>query len=242
MIDKSSSDRKRSVLFFRLPKSKQSKAIGASVLGRKIMLYRHGAGRCPVLLIGGVHGDESEGYLLAERFLKELQQGRICTSEKLSLYVCPRLNPDGCRQNRRTNHRNVDLNRNLPSADWKRDFENPRYYPGPAPKSEPESKAALRLLQSIRPALILSLHSYEKAMINYNGPCAELAMYMSSKNGLPPNGDIGYPTPGSLGTYAGWERAISTITLEILSGQKEQEVWHMHHEALRLACEYYTSS
>ena len=30
--------------------------------------------------------------------------------------------------------------------------------------------------------------------------------------------DIGYPTPGSLGTYAGWERKIPTVTFEIERG------------------------
>jgi protein MpaA len=37
--------------------------------------------------------------------------------------------------------------------------------------------------------------------------------------------DIGYPTPGSLGTYAGWERQIPTITFEIERGLPLSEVW-----------------
>jgi protein MpaA len=37
---------------------------------------------------------------------------------------------------------------------------------------------------------------------------------MSKYNGYPVEGDIGYPTPGSLGTYYGKERDIPVITLE----------------------------
>ncbi|MCB1324107.1 MAG: DUF2817 domain-containing protein [Spirochaetales bacterium] len=225
-----------------LPRSGQAVECGRTVRNTPVQLSRYGDGtKLSVLLIGGVHGDESEGYLLAEHYERELQGGRLTLDSDISLFVCPRLNPDGCEANRRTNHRNVDLNRNLPTRDWTGEFTNVRYYPGPAAGSENESALTLKLIDDIQPGLIVSLHSYEHAMVNFNGPCEDLARAMGAINGLPPKGDIGYPTPGSLGTYAGWERGIPTITLEILRDQKPAEVARQHTEALSTAFAFYLS-
>ncbi len=213
--------------------------LGKSAGGREISLQRFGSGSLPILLLGGVHGNESEGFFLIERYVDALINKKIELSEKISLFVCERLNPDGCEVLRRTNDRNVDLNRNLSTKDWTREFTDVKYYPGPMPASEPESKLCIEMIQSIEPAMILSLHSYKHAMINYNGPCRELAEAMSAENRLPPKGDIGYPTPGSLGTWAGWERKIPTLTLEILRGQEPDLVWQTHSKGLSIAIEYY---
>jgi protein MpaA len=214
---------------------------GQSQGGLNIELFKLSDGPRTVLLIGGVHGDEPEGFLIAERILgdalfqKEIQAG-IC------LLICPRLNPDGCRQNRRTNERNVDLNRNMPTRDWAGDFKNVRYYPGPSAGSEIETQILLGMLQAENPALIISLHSYEHAMINYNGDCLDLAEAMSQHNQLPPKGDIGYPTPGSLGTYGGHERNLPVITLEILRDQQHEAAWQQHRGGLLTAINFYAEN
>ncbi len=225
-----------------LPESGKTAIAGKSVMGRDIELSRFGTGGLHVWLIGGVHGDESEGYLLAERFRDAVTAGDIQLEKGLSLFITPRLNPDGCAADRRTNGHNVDLNRNLPTQDWVGEFTNVRYYPGASAGSEPESKLTLEILTGIAPAMIVSLHSYEHAMINFNGPCENLAAAMSAKNGLPPKGDIGYPTPGSLGTYTGWERNIPTITLEIFRGEDPETAWANQKDALVTAFEFYLTN
>jgi protein MpaA len=223
----------------KVPAAGETRCVGRSVNEREITLSTYGSGKLPVLLLGGVHGDETEGFLLVERFQQALISGEIVLSPDLTLYVCPRLNPDGCEALRRTNGNNVDLNRNLPTADWTGEFTNVRYFPGRTAGSEPESQLTLSLIAALQPRVIFSMHSYENAMINFNGPCEDLARAMSAGNGLPPKGDIGYPTPGSLGTYAGWERKIPTITLEILRGQDPESVWQIHRTALVTGIEYY---
>ena len=76
-------------------------------------------------------------------------------------------------------------------------------------------------------------------MVNYDGEISKaVADVMSKKNGLAAKGDIGYPTTGSLGNYAGIERKIPTITLEILKGQDLNEVWAQHSPALSAALEW----
>ena len=215
-----------------LPEAGQKSVIGQSVQDSPIELYRHGSGPVYALLLGGVHSDESEGYLFAERFNADLATGKLTLPDHVSVFLIPRLNPDGCAVDRRTNARNVDLNRNLPTRDWTREFTNPRYFPGLAAGSEVESQVTVDLLETIAPTVIVSLHSYEHAMINYNGDCLDLAQAMERSNGLPPKSDIGYPTPGSLGTYAGWERQIPTITLEILRGQLPDDAYSQHSQAV----------
>jgi len=69
-----------------------------------------------------------------------------------------------------------------------------------------------------QPAKIISIHTLLRA-INYDGQAAELAKLMSKYNDYPVSKDIGYPTPGSFGTYAGIERNIPTTTLELPRGQ-----------------------
>lgn len=225
-----------------LPEAGQRIPIGSTRTGKEIFVSKFGNGSLPVLLIGGVHGNESEGFLLCEKFEKKLENSDIRLSPDVSLFICNRINPDGCCINRRTNQNNVDLNRNLPTRDWNGEFENVKYYPGAFAGSEIESKMMIEMIKQIKPACIISLHSYENAMINFNGPCEDLAIEMSKFNNLPPKGDIGYPTPGSLGTWAGWERKIPTITLEILRDQKEEEVWNQHWKGLVCAIEFYTKN
>lgn len=217
----------------------EKRNFGSTHGGTPIETEAFGDGDLPVLLIGGVHGDEPEGFLLVERLLAELRSG-LALPAGVRLYVCARLNADGCAVNRRTNGRNVDLNRNLPTADWDAAFTNVRYYPGQAAGSEPESVATLEMIEKLQPAAIFSMHSYEHAMVNFNGDCEDLAKAMGELNGLPPKGDIGYPTPGSLGTYAGWERNIPTITLEILRDQPAEPVYKQHRDPLLAAIAYYT--
>ncbi len=46
-----------------------------------------------------------------------------------------------------------------------------------------------------------------------------MAERMSAVCGLPVKDDIGYPCPGSMGTYYGWERELPVITLELPRGR-----------------------
>jgi len=217
----------------------KQETVARSIQDRPIEHYRFGSGKLSVLLLGGVHGNESEGFLFAERLINEIHSNSIVIDERVSLHISPRVNPDGCAVLRRTNQNNVDLNRNLPTKDWSGEFTDVRYYPGRSAGSEIETDATLKLIETCDPALIVSLHSYEIPMINFNGPCEELAHAMAEKNGLPPKGDIGYPTPGSLGTYTGWERNLPTITLEIVRGEQPEPVWNTHMEAVLVAIHYY---
>jgi protein MpaA len=55
---------------------------------------------------------------------------------------------------------------------------------------------------------------------------------MERYNGYPVVTSMGYPTPGSFGTWAGIERNIPTVTLELPSHHSPKKCWEDNHRAL----------
>ncbi|MFQ8626380.1 MAG: hypothetical protein ACLSA2_07920 [Candidatus Gastranaerophilaceae bacterium] len=80
--------------------------------------------------------------------------------------------------------------------------------------SEIETKFLMDTINEFKPQLILTLHAPYK-IVNYDGPAREISEKISEIIGYPVEESIGYPTPGSFGTYAGIEREIPAITLEL---------------------------
>jgi protein MpaA len=125
--------------------------IGHSVQGRSIVSVRT-ASRDPtvkILVIGAVHGDERAGMRIA-RLLIALGAPRGA-----ELLVVPTINPDGLAAGTRGNAHGVDLNRNFP-FDW-RPLSGGEYS-GPRPLSEPESRAARRLVLREKPDVTIWFH------------------------------------------------------------------------------------
>ncbi len=158
-----------------------------------------------ILVIGVVHGDEPQGRDFINNYLKFKRNSK--------LGFIPVLNPDGLRFNTRTNANKVDLNRNFPTSNWVKSEKN-NYWGGETPGSEIETKFLIKVILEYLPKLILTIHAPYK-VVNYDGNAMKYAAEISKIIGYPVCNDIGYPTPGSLGTYAGIERGIPTITLEI---------------------------
>lgn len=158
----------------------------------------------PILVVGVVHGDEPQGEDLINRYLAANESGML---------FIPSLNPDGKQLGRRTNSNGVDINRNFPTKNWEL-TEKDNYFGGEAPASEIETKFLINVIEEYRPKLILTLHTPYK-IVNYDGPAKEVSEKISEIINYPVEESIGYPTPGSFGTYAGVEKNIPTITLEM---------------------------
>ena len=94
--------------------------------------------------------------------------------------------------------------------------EKNEYYGGEKPASEIETKFLIEVIERYSPKAILSFHAPYK-VVNYDGDenAKELALRISDIIGYPIEENIGYPTPGSFGTWAGIERKIPVITLEL---------------------------
>ena len=201
---------------------------GRTSRGLAIPGFRFGTNGPKILVLGGVHGDEVEGttaaYGLLEAFAKSFPF-------RLQVTLVPAFNLDGVIDRERRNANGVDLNRNLPSKDWTNDVKEPRYYPGPSANSESENQALVDFLKNEKPAYIISLHSW-KPMLNINGDCRALAEAIAKHTGYIVEESIGYPTPGCLGTYAGLEREMPTLTYEIERGLDLKSVVKIHVPAI----------
>jgi len=189
--------------------------IGASLEGRPLLAAQAGNGPLRVYLIGGIHGDETEGRSALESLKAQARVGA-------TLRVLRDLNPDGTARRSRGNASGVDLNRNWPAANFQ-----PWSTGGPAPLSEPETRAIAQDLREFRPALVIVLHSLGGSrLVNYDGPAEGLASAFARAaqgfdSGWSVVPDMGYPTPGSLGSYLGVDRNIPVLTIEFERGQDE---------------------
>lgn len=168
----------------------------------------------PVLIIGAVHGDEPQGEFLIRNYIKthaEIPNG---------IMFIPSLNPDGIKLNTRTNSNGVDINRNFPTKNWEKSSgtdengEINRYFGGEAPNSEIETQFVINVIEKYEPSLIITLHTPFK-VVNFDGPADEIAGKIGKIFNYPAEESIGYPTPGSFGTWAGIERNIPILTIEM---------------------------
>jgi protein MpaA len=158
-----------------------------------------------VLIIGCFHGDEPQGEYLINKYIEKYSDTKL-------LFI-PRLN----KKNTRVNNNGVDLNRNFPTKNWELTEKN-EYYGGPSPASEKETIFIMDIVKKYQPQIILTLHAPYK-IVNYDGPKSESNLNIIKKISnimkYPIEESIGYPTPGSFGTWAGIEQQILTITLEL---------------------------
>jgi protein MpaA len=97
--------------------------------------------------VGSIHGDEPEGLDVTRRLIARAR------AHGASLWVVPNLNPDGRAAGTRYNARGVDLNRNFPS-----EWDAALGVSGTRPLSEPEARAAARLIRRLRPAVTIWFH------------------------------------------------------------------------------------
>ena len=211
---------------------------GRSQNGLAIDAISFGSTGKHVLIVGGVHGDEIEGVALVKFLVAELSEN---LDFPLKVTLVPCLNIDGFLAGTRQNANDVDLNRNLPTADWNPTAFNDRYSPGDMANSELENKALVEFIKTQRIDFILSLHSFSRSLLNVNGNCEPVSSLISDLTGLPVEESIGYPTPGCLGTYAGLERNIPTITYELPRGSDIREIIKLHGESIKEALKVYAS-
>lgn len=210
-----------------------------------------GEGEETTLFLGGVHPDELTPIPTAFRFARHLaEHPELYKGLDVRVIVAPLVNPDGFLRKAasRTNANGVDLNRNLFTVDWynraKKWWEDrreraPSHFPGFVPNSEIESLFQIQMIEEFLPDKILSLHA-PLGFLDYDGPGSALprsltesenrakrlvhAISESSRNYR----IVDYSFyPGSLGNYAGNERNIPTVTLELetTDPNKVDEYW-----------------
>jgi len=187
-----------------------------------------------VLLIGVFHGDEFQGEFLIRKFLETVKSEDL----KNNILAIPCFNPDGKHYVTRQNANGIDLNRNFPTKDFSVVPKDENYYGGETPASEIETRFMTDIIDKYKPDFILTIHSPYR-VVNYDGPALEEAKKISEITGYPVEENIGYETPGSFGTYAGKERNIPIITLELPDGDSYEKLWEDNNKVFNyLAFEY----
>ena len=200
----------------------QSLEYGRTALGAPILYYPC-KNECRLLVIAGIHGEEPETTFLLSRALRAFDDN----FDSVAFVLCA--NPDGVALGTRGNANGVDLNRNFKTQNFSTEKVGSRSIleanrdtllsPGAVAECEPETRALVTLVEKLKPASILSMHA---PMGCVDAPqktaLVESLMATFSLKWLP---DIGYKTPGSLGTWCG-ERGIECVTLELPRMSLEQ--------------------
>ena len=209
-----------------------------SANGHPLIYTAFGSGREATLFLGGVHPDELTPIHLSFRFARYLRSHpRLYQEQGFRVVIAPLVNPDGflIRRPVRTNP-SVDVNRNFFTIDWYEDAVrawrnrgrgHPRYFPGYFPNTEVETLFQVHLIDLYRPDKIFSVHA-PLGFLDYDGPGDRKPRHLSRSERRARQFvyEISKKTknyrvvdysffPGSLGNYAGKERNLPTITLEL---------------------------
>lgn len=231
--------------------------------GHPLIFAEFGKGEMTTLILGGVHPDELTPIPLAFKFANYLQANRHIIPTDTRVIIAPLVNPDGFfrKASTRVNGQGVDLNRNFFTQDWyaaaknwwvTRRQKNEQHFPGHIPNSEIETLFQIWLIDTYKPDKIISIHA-PLGFYDYDGPgdqklrplteseekARSLVQFMSSSSKNYKIVDYSF-YPGSLGNYAGNERGIPTITLELetTNPNKTQEYWNQFSPGLIQAVKF----
>jgi protein MpaA len=192
----------------------QPATYGSSFLRLPLEVWRPQK-QCTLLVFAAIHGEEPETTYALSRALRQLTE----PSQHCAIILAA--NPDGLVRGTRGNARGVDLNRNFPSRDWQPNavthrstMEDPSdvlLSPGKSPGSEPETRALMGLISELKPRAVVALHAPLACIDDANS--SPLGQRLAARTGMPLVRDVGYPTPGSFGSW-GADQGLPVVTYE----------------------------
>lgn len=195
--------------------------------------YYFGNGGTTVMYTGAIHGNEYSTYALMQAWIQELEANARSIPKNKTIVVVPQVNPDGFASGSRYNARNVDLNRNFATGDWRKDITTVNNTPfkgggGKVAMSEKETQALAGFASRTRPALILSYHSIGGVVAaNQAGRSSALAAQYASQAGyanVTGNSDntFEYSVTGTADDWYAQKLGVPSILIELAS--------HSYHE------------
>lgn len=199
--------------------------IGRSAQGRPIVAWSFGPHRArrKVLVVGCIHGNECAGLTITSALR------RAPLARGVQLWLVPEMNPDGTAADTRQNAHGVDLNRNFP-FDWQ-PVAAPIYYSGSRPASEPETRAAIRFIRRIRPAVTIWYHQHMD-LVDLSGGDRGVARRYARLAGLSAT-----CLPFLPGTATSWENhtfpGTTSFVVELPAGPVDASALRRHLRAVR---------
>ena len=215
-----------------------------------------GAKANTTLILCGVHGDEITPVKFCWDLMRELKTNHRFQDK--FVVVVPLVSPDSFFKDKptRTNAAGVDVNRNFPTVDWRKDAhkrwhdhynKDKRKYPGPYANSEQETIFQVNLIKRYKPNKVISVHA-PLTILDYDGPSLRAEAGKTAKNLLEQMSEkskgykiSNYPVfPGSLGNWAGKENHIPTYTLELpnTNPAETDRFWLVFKDALVFAVDH----
>jgi murein peptide amidase A len=187
---------------------------GRSHSGLPLEVWRP-RGQCTLLVFAAIHGEEPETTYALSRAMRQLAD----RSEHTAIVLAA--NPDGLIRGTRGNARGVDLNRNFPAKNWQpeavrhrstlEDASDILLSPGETAGSEPETQALIALIRELKPGAVIALHAPLACIDDANE--SPLGQRLAERTGMPLVRDVGYPTPGSFGSW-GADQGVAVVTYE----------------------------
>ncbi|HLH21860.1 MAG TPA: M14 family zinc carboxypeptidase [Chloroflexota bacterium] len=184
--------------------------IGTSSGGIPLTAYWLGDGPTAVIVQGAIHGGyEANTSTLTFQLRDYYEAHSDEIPAGLRLAFMPETNPDGIAINSRFYLSGVDPNRNWDTADWAADAYDGdgrfvRGLGGPAPMSEPETRAMADWFLAVRPAVVLQYHSQGSFVVGTRElaePYAAATGYRLPTPGGGLSGLLPYRATGTLGRW-----------------------------------------
>lgn len=185
-----------------LPVDWGTRVIGTSVLGRDLTVWERTVPNpvAGILVVGGIHGNEPASPPTVRSLVDALY------ADDVDVWLLPELNPDGVAAGTRWNANLVDLNRNF-SWDWRDDDG------GPAPLSEPESRAVTDFIDRVRPDVVVWVHQPYGYVSSVADTTRALESAWSDGSGLPTRSGVTQHGGGESWTF--FEAALPSMLIEI---------------------------
>lgn len=207
---------------------------GRSVEGRPLEVLVQGDGPHKALLIGSLYGDEEGGVKLAELLAAELLAHQNLV-RGATVTIVRDANPDGRARRTPDNARQVDLNRNFNSRDWREVREQGWLVSGDRPESEPETTALAAWIERHRPQRVVLLRSGSAfAGVKAAGSATALARAVAEQANARLVLAAADSNSGSLLSFAE-DLSITAFELELPRGESPGGLWKQYRGALLTA-------
>jgi protein MpaA len=204
-----------------------SSIIGYSVKGRPITAYSFGSGSTVILFTAGIHGSEPSSTTTLQAWVEYLKVNGYTIPSNKRLVIVPNTNPDGIASNTRNNSRDVNIDRNFPTANWSASIESANgtlpMGGGAHPGSEPETTALINLTRQLRPRLSVAFHAQGRLVgANKVADSVAIGSVYASTVGYKTMYDnaeaiMGYTITGEYEDWMGEELRIPAILIELPS-------------------------